>query len=135
VSPPEPALDAAEQELFRRGVQELNTGFYFECHETLEDLWTGVRGPSRDFFQGLIQIAVGFYHLTRGNDEGAGRMLDRAQVRLSKYPDHYGGVELGTLRAETAALRARIADGSVTQAAAADLPKCRLSSPPPAVAG
>jgi predicted metal-dependent hydrolase len=125
VIPPEPPLDAAEQELFRRGLQELNTGFYFECHETLEDLWTGVRGPARDFFQGLIQIAVGFYHLTRGNDEGAGRMLDRAVARLSKYPDHYGGVDLGGLRGEVETLRARIADGSVTHAEAADLPRCR----------
>jgi uncharacterized protein len=125
VTPPEPELAAAEQELFRRGLEELNTGFYFECHETLEDLWTGVRGPSRDFFQGLIQIAVGFYHLTRGNDEGAGRMLDRALARLSKYPERYGGVDLGGLRLEAAALRARIADGSVTQADPAELPRCR----------
>jgi predicted metal-dependent hydrolase len=126
VTPPEPALDASERALFRRGIEELNTGFYFECHETLEDLWTGVRGPSRDFFQGLIQIAVGFYHLTRGNTEGAGRMLDRASRRLSAYPDRYGGVDLGTLRAQAASVRARIAEGSLTEAVAEDLPKCRL---------
>jgi predicted metal-dependent hydrolase len=129
VTPPEPELAPEERELFRRGIEELNTGFYFECHETLEDLWTGVRGPSRDFFQGLIQIAVAFYHLTRGNTEGAGRMLDRALARLAKYPEHYGGVDLGALRQDSSALRARIADGTVARAEAADLPRCRPSAP------
>jgi uncharacterized protein len=130
---PEPVLDAQERALFEKGLSELNTGYYFECHETLEDLWTGVRGPSRDFFQGLIQISVGFYHLTRGNHEGAGRMLDRALARLALYPEAYGGVDLGSLRVEALAVRARIADKSVTQAEAADLPKCRRTGPPLAV--
>jgi uncharacterized protein len=129
---PEPVLDAQERALFEKGLSELNTGYYFECHETLEDLWTGVRGPSRDFFQGLIQISVGFYHLTRGNTEGAGRMLDRALARLARYPEAYGGVDLGALRTEAIALRARIADGSVVQAEAGDLPKCRTAGHLPA---
>jgi predicted metal-dependent hydrolase len=129
VTPPEPVLVAEERALFERGIEELNTGFYFECHETLEDLWTGVRGPSRDFFQGIIQIAVGFYHLTRGNTEGAGRMLDRALARLAKYPDRYGGVDLGALRVDATALRARIDDGTLLRAEAADLPRCRRVAP------
>ncbi len=40
---PEPDLDAEERRAFARGVDEFNRGYFFECHDTLEDLWTGVR--------------------------------------------------------------------------------------------
>jgi predicted metal-dependent hydrolase len=56
--PPEPSLTDDEKRLFQQGVHEFNTGCFFECHETLEDLWGGVRGTSRDFFQGLIQTST-----------------------------------------------------------------------------
>ena len=56
-APPEPRLDVEERVLFERGVDEFNRGFYFECHDTLEDLWSGLRGPVRDFFQGLSALA------------------------------------------------------------------------------
>jgi len=96
--PPEPQLNAEERALFDRGVAEFNAGLYFECHESLEDLWTGVRGPTRDFFQGLIQVSVAFHHLTRGNLGGARSTLTRALKRLEPYPDRYYGFELATHR-------------------------------------
>src|SRR3954470_13993635 len=85
--PPEPRLDEEERRLFERGVDEFNRGFYFECHDTLEDLWSGLRGPVRDFFQGLIQVSVAHYHLGNGNVAGAASMARRARKRLSRYPD------------------------------------------------
>jgi predicted metal-dependent hydrolase len=125
--PPEPVLDAEARGLFDKGLEEFNAGCYFECHETLEDLWNGVRGPSRDFFQGLIQLAVAFYHLTRANEAGAKSLLDRGLTRLSKYPGRYGGVELEALREEARALRARLEEGPVGDAEVPALPKCRRS--------
>jgi len=111
-SPPEPRLSAEEQAAFEKGVLELNAGFFFESHDTLEDLWAGVRGPSRDFFQGLIQVAVGCYHLTRGNRVGARRLFGRAMERLEPYPDAYGGVALGTLRRDVLSLASALERGA-----------------------
>jgi predicted metal-dependent hydrolase len=125
-APPEPTLSPEDQALFERGLHEFNTGFFFECHETLEDVWHGVRGPSRDFFQGIIQLAVACYHLTRGNTEGAGRLFDRGLARLSRYPERYGGLELEALRAEARALRARVP--TIESVELADLPKVRRVS-------
>jgi predicted metal-dependent hydrolase len=85
---------------FEKGVGEFNEGLFFECHETLEELWSGIRGPTRDFYQGLIQVAVGFYHLGNDNRVGAERLLGRALGRLEAYPDHYGGIDIGELRGE-----------------------------------
>jgi predicted metal-dependent hydrolase len=106
---PEPTLTAEERALFEKGVHEFNSGFYFECHESLEDLWTGVRGPTRDFFQGLIQVSVAFHHLGRDNPAGAESTLRRALARLAAYPDRYYGFDLGRHRAELSARLAGIA--------------------------
>jgi hypothetical protein len=95
---PEPALEDAERGALARGIAQFNHGLFFECHDTLEEVWSGVRGPSRDFFQGLIQVAVGFYHLGNGNRAGGTRLLRRALARLGRYPARYAGVDLAPLR-------------------------------------
>ena len=97
--PPEPELTAAERALLEQGVAQFNDRLFFECHDTLEDLWSGLRGPSRSFFQGLIQTAVGFYHLGNGNRAGAARLFERALARLGAYPQRYAGLETAPLRA------------------------------------
>jgi predicted metal-dependent hydrolase len=110
-TPPEPQLGEEERRQFDRGVDEFNRGFYFECHDTIEDLWAGLRGPSRDFFQGLIQVSVAFYHLGNGNLAGAESMTRRALKRFERYPDRYFGFDLGAQRAALAVLLDRIARG------------------------
>lgn len=96
---PEPALSAEERAAFAKGLAQFNDRLFFECHDTLEEIWSGVRGAPRDFFQGLIQAAVGFYHLGNDNPKGACSVLRRSLDRLGRYPERYAGVELEPLRA------------------------------------
>jgi hypothetical protein len=119
----EPVLTPQERAAFARGVDEFNRGFYFECHDTLEDMWMGVRGPARDFFQGLIQVSVAFYHLTGGNLPGAESMLRRALKRFGRYPDRYFGFDLAAHRVELEGWLPRIASGRVDGVTLAELPK------------
>jgi hypothetical protein len=119
----EPVLSPQEREAFARGVDEFNRGFYFECHDTLEDMWMGLRGPARDFFQGLIQVSVAFYHLTGGNLPGAESMLRRALKRFGRYPDRYFGFDLAAHRVELEGWLPRIASGRVDGVTLAELPK------------
>ena len=109
---PEPELDAEARHAFERGVAQFNTGYFFECHDTLEEVWGGVRGPARDFLQGLIQVSVGCYHLTGGNAVGAQSMFERALKRLAKYPDVYWGFDLAAHRREVEAWLARLRAGA-----------------------
>jgi predicted metal-dependent hydrolase len=95
---PPPSLTPAEQDAFEKGVAEFNRGHFYECHDTLEELWAGVRGPSREFFQGLIQVAVGFYHLGNDNPVGARRLFERALEHLRRYPGVYAGIDVAALR-------------------------------------
>jgi predicted metal-dependent hydrolase len=132
-TPADPALTAEERAAFEKGVAEFNTGYYFECHDTLEDMWTGLRGPSRDFFQGLIQVSVAFYHLTGGNTAGADSMLRRALKRFERYPARYFGFDLAAHRAELAAWRERIAAATAGDGGLEDPPpRWRFDLPPPA---
>ena len=111
--PPEPQLDPEELAAFRRGVAQFNDGFFFECHDTLEDVWSGVRGPARDFFQGLIQVAVGFQHLANGNLRGAVLLLHEGGRRLQGA---LAGLELESFAA--AAQRCGAAAAALDPAAA-----------------
>ncbi|GAW65337.1 protein of unknown function DUF309 [Geoanaerobacter pelophilus] len=52
-------------------MEEFNRGEWFECHETLEELWVGEKGELRDFYQGVLQIAVALHHWRNGNFKGA----------------------------------------------------------------
>ena len=38
---------------------------YYEAHDVLEHLWLKEKGPSRQFFKGLIQLAGAFVHLQK----------------------------------------------------------------------
>jgi hypothetical protein len=42
-----------------------NEQHYYEAHDVLEHLWLKDRGPSHQFFKGLIQLAGAFVHLQK----------------------------------------------------------------------
>lgn len=109
----DPVLDPEERRALASGVRQFNEGYYFECHDTLEEMWAGLRGPSRDFFQGLIQVSVAFYHLEGGNRPGAQSLLSRALKRFEKYPGRYAGFDLEAHRRELRAWQERLAGGEL----------------------
>jgi uncharacterized protein len=53
------------------GILFFNERDFFEAHEVWEDLWAESHGNERRFYQGLIQAAVGLFHLSGGNLGGA----------------------------------------------------------------
>ena len=124
-----PVLSDEERTLFDRGVQQFNDGLFFECHDTLEDLWTGLRGSSRDFFQGLIQVSVAFYHLTNGNRAGASSMFERSLRRFSRYPSRYFGFDLATHRTEIEGWRGRVESDAPLPKARGEMPTWRFDHP------
>jgi predicted metal-dependent hydrolase len=120
---PEPELDAEERRLLAAGVDQFNRGLFFEAHDTLEELWAGLRGPSRDFFQGLIQTSVAFYHLGNGNLPGAASLFRRALRRFSPYPAVYLGFDLAGQRAVLESWLARVESGDFDPARLEERPR------------
>ncbi len=123
------ALDPQSVAAIERGFAEFNSGKFFECHDTLEDVWRETRGPSRDFLQGLIQIAVAFYHLQNGNLIGGRSQLEKALENLSGYGETYAGMDLARLRCEVQSWLNKIRDGQDLHCSIADLPKFYRTDP------
>ena len=92
-----PCRESPPSEL-RAGIEEFNAGLYFECHETLEELWMDRAGPERWLYQGILQVGVSLYHLRRGNWVGAVNLMERGLHLLSAYPACCQGVQVGALR-------------------------------------
>jgi len=94
-------MDDYTRSRFIQAVDKFNRTDFFECHEILEDIWFDTRDDSRDFFQGMLHIAVGLYHLTKkANTKGTVIQLTKAQDKLAKYAEkhkHYNGVDLNKL--------------------------------------
>jgi predicted metal-dependent hydrolase len=86
-----------DSELYLRGIRLFNSGAYFEAHEVLEDVWRAAPAPEKRFLQGLIQVAVGLHHHSKGNVVGARSLLGRAARNLSSYPEDFGGIQLPEL--------------------------------------
>lgn len=57
--------------LLIRGMEQLNGGFWYEQHETLEWLWRATDEPVRDVFKGILLAGVGAYHVRQRNRHGA----------------------------------------------------------------
>jgi len=84
-------------ERYLRGIELFNAGEFFACHDELEEVWTETIGPERDFYQGLIHVAVSLFHFEGGNLGGARKMYESGQKYLASYGDEYMGVRLRDL--------------------------------------
>lgn len=62
----------------REGILLIEEGAYFEAHEALETAWRETPPPGRELYQGILQAAVTYLHLQRGNREGALKVYQRA---------------------------------------------------------
>ncbi len=101
-----PISDITER--FERGVREFNAGDFYASHDTWEDVWMDVRGPERPFFQGMIQVAVGYYHLSCENYAGAEHLLSRGIRKLEPYSPGHRGIDTGRLVREAAKALAEV---------------------------
>ena len=78
----------------KRGIEEFNRGLFFECHDTLEELWIETVGEDRLFLQGLIQVSVGFYHYFNRNFKGSASQFSKGLQKLERYRPSHRSVEL-----------------------------------------
>lgn len=71
---------------------------FFEAHECLEDVWHQASAEDREFWKGVIQVAVGCVHHQRSNHEGCVTLLRRAASYLDPYPTPHHGIRTDDLR-------------------------------------
>lgn len=96
----EEAFKAGIEGEIKKGVLLFNEGFYFECHEFLEELWRKEKGREKEFLKGLIHAAVAFYHLEYENYKGTINYLRRSYRRLKEFEPVFLGVDIKNFLAE-----------------------------------
>lgn len=87
-------LPSELEEDFLKGIRQFNERKFFDCHETLEDVWRAYLETDREFIQGIIQVAVAYYHLGRDNPVGFKKLVDRGLPRVKKYDRLYFGLDM-----------------------------------------
>ena len=63
---------------------------WYEAHDAFEDIWNNVDGDERQIIQGILQVSVSQFHLSKGNlngatillGEGLGRIKTRTYINL-----------------------------------------------------
>ena len=81
------------------GLDLIRRGEYFAAHEVLEDVWRASEPQERDFYQGLVHVAVAWYQAGRGNRYGCSRQLEKARRRLAPYAPSHRGLDVAALLA------------------------------------
>ena len=104
-------------ELLRDGLERIRRGEYFEAHESLEDAWRAAEPAEKDFFQGLVHVAVAWHHAGRGNRPGCERQLAKAQRRLEPFAPEHRGVDVAAVLQSVARAQRTIEEDSL------DLPR------------
>lgn len=90
-------------------LDEFNDGYFFESHETLEELWLVAPLPARRFFQGVIQLAAAYVHVARGEWPGAVKLLDAALAKLREFAPAYLGIDVAAMARDATAGRGDLA--------------------------
>jgi uncharacterized protein len=125
-----------------RGIEEFNRRAYFECHETLEELWNQERVGRRqrprqslqsgcdNLYKGILQVGVGCYHLLRRNYHGATVKLQSGADYLAPFAPVCMTVQVARLIADARTLRAELValgPDHFTEVDLALLPQVRLT--------
>jgi predicted metal-dependent hydrolase len=87
------------------GCEQYNDGYFYEAHETLEDVWYRSPVPERTFLQAIIQLAAAFVHLARHEYPGTVRLLGHTLAKLDGVPDGFFGIDVERLRNDASKAR------------------------------
>jgi len=74
-----------QQKLYQEGLTYFNNKNYYDAHEEWEELWINYKLKDALLIQGLIQLAVGYFHITNSNIKGSLSLLNKSIPKLEKY--------------------------------------------------
>ena len=78
------------KELLFIALNLFNNHQWYEAHDAFEEIWNTVDGDERQVIQGILQVSVSQFHLSKGNlngatillGEGLGRIKTRTKINL-----------------------------------------------------
>ena len=88
-----------EDILFQKGIQAFNKKKFYDAHEYWEELWLEYKLDDAKFIQGLIQLAVSYFHLFNQNLNGARSMIRKSLGKFESF-DKARGMDVAKLSKE-----------------------------------
>jgi predicted metal-dependent hydrolase len=98
---------------YKRGIANIRAGRFFEAHEDLELVWREAAAEERDFYQGLVHVAVAWYQAGRGRPVACASQLEKAARRLTPYAPAHRDVDVDDVLDQVENARAIVAGGSL----------------------
>ena len=86
-----------EDILFQKGIKAFNKRNFYDAHEYWEELWLDYKLEDSKFIQGLIQLAVSYYHLFNNNLNGAKSMIKKCLGKFENF-DKSRGIDVNDLK-------------------------------------
>lgn len=96
--------------LAQTGIDLFNQKQFYEAHHSLEDAWNGDKTPARELYRAILQVAVAYYQIERGNYRGAVKMFLRVRQWLEPLPERCRGVDIKQLRQDVTAAHTHLTD-------------------------
>ncbi|MFI5253502.1 MAG: DUF309 domain-containing protein [Bacteroidota bacterium] len=116
-----------------RGVKLFNAGNYWHAHEAWEDVWKRREEDERLFFQGIIQLAAAYHHVTTHTSyRGAINNLDKSKLKLEIFEPRFLGIEIQPLLESIRQTKEDLEDVGQKEFAVSDsywLPKIQFHKP------
>ena len=81
---------------FFNALNLFNDQKWYEAHDAFEDIWNTLDGDERQIIQGILQVAVSQFHLSRGNLNGATILLGEGIGRIKPRTNINLGIDLET---------------------------------------
>ena len=67
---------------------------WYEAHDAFEDIWNTLDGDERQIIQGILQVSVSQFHLSKGNLNGATILLGEGLGRIKNRTNIDIGIDL-----------------------------------------
>ena len=71
-----------------------NNHQWYEAHDAFEEIWNSVDGDERQVIQGILQVSVSQFHLSKGNSNGATILLGEGLGRIKTRTNVNLGIDL-----------------------------------------
>ena len=79
---------------FLNALNLFNNREWYEAHDAFEDIWNTLDGDERQIIQGILQVAVSQFHLSKGNINGATTLLGEGLGRIKNRTNINLGIDL-----------------------------------------
>ena len=82
------------EDAFFDALNLFNNQKWYEAHDAFEDIWNTVDGDERQIIQGILQVSVSQFHLSKGNINGATILLGEGLGRIKNRINIDLGIDL-----------------------------------------